>query len=87
MSLQVAESAPKHTDEAPSSGRHASPGSSFTGGGWTDAGQTWDRAEAPRRRPQEEERDPWRWSASAWMLVCVSRHLRLQTYLLIQTAK
>lgn len=51
------------------------------------AGQTQDGAEAARRCSQEEEMGPRRESASAWMLVCVSQHPSLRTYLLIQTAK
>lgn len=83
MSLQVAQSAPKHTDEAPSSGRGARRMQFLL----VVAGQTQDGAEAARRRSQEEETVRRRESASAWMLVCVSQHPSLLTCLLIQTAK
>lgn len=72
MSLQVAQSAPKHTDEAPSSGRGARRMQFLL----AVAGQTQDGAQAARRRSQEEEEETVRRreSASAWMLVCVSQH-------------
>lgn len=63
MSLQVDESAPKHTDEAPSSGRHASPMSfGFLVFFIVEAGQMLDRRrteqEAGGWRSQQEETHP-----------------------------